>query len=81
MICKYFLPFGRFPFHFVGGFLCHAEVFWFYEVPSACLLLLSFFYAFGVIYKKKKKNHRDQRQEAYYVFLGVIWFQVLHPSL
>ena len=25
MICKYFLPFGRLPSHFVDGFLCCAE--------------------------------------------------------
>ena len=30
MICKYFLPFGRLPSHFVDGFLCCAETFQFH---------------------------------------------------
>ena len=37
MICKYFLPFGRLPFHFVNGFLCCALV---WCSPSCLLLLL-----------------------------------------
>ena len=28
MICKYFFPFGRLPFHFVNGFLCCARAFY-----------------------------------------------------
>ena len=29
MICKYLLPFSRFPLHFDDGFLCCVEAFWF----------------------------------------------------
>ena len=37
MICKYFLPFGRLPFHFVNGFLGCTLV---WCSPSCLLLLL-----------------------------------------
>ena len=33
MICKYFLPFNRFHFHFVDSFLCCTETFSFDVVP------------------------------------------------
>ena len=32
MICKYFLPFSRLPFHFVDGFLCCEEAFSFVDI-------------------------------------------------
>ena len=40
MTCKYFLPFGKLPFHFVDGFLCCAGAFLFDVVP------LDYFFCF-----------------------------------
>ena len=49
MICKYFLPFGRLPFCFVGLFFC-AETFEFDVGPLVIFPCVAF--AFGVKYKK-----------------------------
>ena len=54
MVCKYFLPFGKVPFHFVDGFFCCTEDFYFDVVP---LVYFCFFaYVFGVISKKSLPN-------------------------
>ena len=37
MICKYFLPFHRWPFDFADGFLCRSSLVW---CSSTCLFLL-----------------------------------------
>ena len=49
MICKYFLPLCRLLFHFVDGFFCCAETFWFYADPLDC---------FCFSYKTKKSFPR-----------------------
>ena len=53
MICKYFLPFGKLPFHFVDGFLYSTEAFQFDVVPLVyfCFCCLCFWCQI-----KKKKN-------------------------
>ena len=44
MICRYFLPFNRLPFHFVDGFVCCAEASQFDVVPLVyfCFFCLCF---------------------------------------
>ena len=44
MICKYFLPFIRLPFHFVDSFLYFSKAFWFDVVPLVyfCFCCLGF---------------------------------------
>ena len=49
--CKYFLPVGRLPFHFVNGFLCCAEAFYFAVVIFVGFaLVVSAFRFFSLIF-------------------------------
>ena len=51
IICKYFLPFRRLPFHFISYFLCCAKAFKFNWVPFV-YFLLSIYSALGDWSKK-----------------------------
>ena len=48
MICSYFLPFSKFAFHFVDGFLCYTESFQYDVVP---LIFMFVAFAFGIRFK------------------------------
>ena len=53
MICKYFLPFHRLPFHFVDGFLCCAEAFLVW-----CSLTCWFLLLLPLVLLSNPKSHR-----------------------
>ena len=65
MNCKYFLPFLGWPFHFVDGFLCCAEVFKFGVIS----LFIFTSVAFAVGGKSKQFFRTDLRVLNLYVFL------------
>ena len=67
MVCKYFLPFHKLPFHLVDCCIYCAEGFQFDVVP---LVFPFVAFAFGIKYKKKKKiiAQTDIKELNAYVF-------------
>ena len=60
MICKYFLPFCRLPFHFLDGVLWNKDfVFWCNSIYHFFLLL--FILSVGVIFEKSLPNSGLQK--------------------
>ena len=78
MTSKYFLPFGRFPFHFVDCFFCCAEAFSF-DVVLLALFLLSLL----LFWVSDPKYHCQNlyRWDHCLCFLLVFWFPVLCSGL
>ena len=78
MVCKYFLPFHRLPFHFVIGFLCYAEALQFGVVPLVyfCFCGLCFWCQIQKIIAKT-----DVKKLSPCFLLGVLQFLILHVSL
>ena len=59
MICKYFLPFSRFPFHFVDGFLCCVEAFYFDVVSLVYFYFCCFcFWCLGCRFSHRWRHKR-----------------------
>ena len=78
MICKYFLPFNRSPFHFVYGFLRCAEAFYFDVVP----LVYSCFCCFCFWYQIQKLSLKSNSRSLLSAFSFMVsWFHVLLSSL
>ena len=71
MICKYFLPFCRLPFHFVDGFLC----FLVWCSPTCLFLLLFLLLLLPLLLASNPKNrHQDRCQGAYHLFSSTLSF-------
>ena len=83
MVCTYSLLFSRLPFHFVGGFICCAEVFSVWCSPT-CLFLLSLLLLLVLNPPNCLPRLIDVRKLTdciLHFLLGVLWFQVLCSSL
>ena len=69
-----FLPFLRLPFHFVSGFLCCAEAFWFDVVPFVDFFL---FLLLPLLLVLSTKNYSPRQMLRTYPLCycsGVLWF-------
>lgn len=73
MICKYFLPFNRLPFHFVDNCLCYAEAF-----RSEVVAIV---YSFWNQIQKNYFQNLHRRTSHLGFPLGIVWFQVLEWNL
>ena len=74
MICKYFLPFCRLPLHFVDGFLCCGEDFYFDVVP-----LFIFACDLGHIQKILAKTH--VKESRIFMVSGLTFKSLIHFEL
>ena len=77
MICQYFLPFGRFPFHFANGLLTMKKLFSFIQFQSVLLVL-------PLLLVSNPKNslvRQMSRSSPPSFFLEFLWFHILCLSL
>ena len=78
VICKYFLPFNKLPFHFTYGLLCCAKNFLVWCIPTFIFAFVAF--ALGV----KSKNSLPGLMSGTLLCMvssGVLWLHFLHLSL
>ena len=71
MICKYFLPLNRWPFHFAGGFLRCSAAFYFDVVP-----LFDFCFCWFLLLVSNQKNKSLRQYQWACFLLVVLCFQV-----